>query len=306
MCALGRVPVSLKPKNRAQCDPRTGRAGRPILTGWANSPPSSSRSPHPSSLLRVAPSGGSRPRPFTSAVPHMPWAGLCSLWAGLCSLWAGLCTLWAGLCTMWAGLCLFSSGSALGSLLWTLLDAAGLPPPRRLLLAEEGGRISTGVKKRRSRARWELRARRRGCRFRRLATARGGGLARRLLHRVQSQVEGQPVPAPVGLGASLLRRVGGTLSLLRLLGRVAGHAVGTSVNVASVVRGVIWGRLALDEEVAARRRVAQSVLEELQLTQEVEVQAQAVHDVGHGHGRGAGDAGCTVDQHRGPGGHGRI
>jgi len=118
-----------------------------------------------------------------------------------------------------------------------------------------------------------LPARRRGCRFHRFAAARGCGLTCRLLDSIQSQMKSQPVPVSVGMRVSLLGCVGGILCPLCLLDlcRVAGHTISTSINVASVVHGVVDVWLTLDEEVTARGLVAQSALEVLQLAQEVEV-----------------------------------
>lgn len=80
----------------------------------------------------------------------------------------------------------------------------------------------------------------------------------------------------------------------------------------------------LDEEVATRGLLAQSALEVLQLTKEVEVwgngrpalfhkpvgmvqvHSQAVHDVGYSQSWRTRDSCCTVNQHRGTRRHGCI
>lgn len=112
-----------------------GSAGCPILTEWTNTPPSSTLSPQPSSLLRVKLSGDSRPCSFTSILLHLLWEGFCSLWMSSACLWEQ------------ALFCVFPSGLFLTCLLWTGLDVVA-PLACGLLLAGEGGQIPKGVKER--------------------------------------------------------------------------------------------------------------------------------------------------------------
>lgn len=112
-----------------------GSAGCPILTGWTNTPPSSTLSPQPSSLLRVKVSGDSRPCSFTSAVLHLRWEGLCSLWVSSACLQEPMLPA------------VFASCLSPISLLWTVLDVVVLLACW-LLLAGEEGRIPKGVKER--------------------------------------------------------------------------------------------------------------------------------------------------------------
>lgn len=112
-----------------------GSAGCPILTGWTKTPPSSTLSPQPSSLLRVKLNGDSRPCSFTSAMLHLLWEGLCSLRV------SSACRQEPVL------LCIFAPGLSPISLLWTVLDVV-VPLACWLPLAGNGGQIPKGVKER--------------------------------------------------------------------------------------------------------------------------------------------------------------
>lgn len=95
-----------------------GNAGCPILTGCTNTPPSSTLSPQPSSLLRVKLKGDSRPG-----------------------------SLWVSSACLQEPVCVWAPGRSLISLLWTVWDVV-VPLARWLLLAGEGGEIPKGVKER--------------------------------------------------------------------------------------------------------------------------------------------------------------